>query len=65
MAGTRIKIKIVYLALYMIIDKSCKASVRLMYRCEDLAQNIEELRVFVKKFMIISVQKNEKNYLNI
>ena len=38
-----LKQKIVYLALYMRIGRSCKASVRLRYKCEDLAQNMEFL----------------------
>jgi hypothetical protein len=42
----------------MRIDKPCKTSVRLNYRCEDLAQNMEELRVLVKTITILSVPKN-------
>jgi len=66
MHGACVKIKkIEYLALYMRIDKSCKASVRLRYKCEDLAQNMEKLRVFVKTVTKHSVPQNEKIYLNI
>jgi len=46
-------------------DKSCKASVRLRHRCEDLAQNMEELRVLVKTVTKLPVPQNEKSYLNI
>jgi hypothetical protein len=45
------------------IDKSYKDSVRLRYRCEDMAQNMEELRVLVKTITILSAPKNEI-YLN-
>lgn len=46
-------------------DKSCKVSVRLRYKCEDLAQNMEELRLLVKRVTKLSVPQNEKSYLNI
>jgi hypothetical protein len=66
MHGACVKIKkIEYLALYMRIDKSCKASVRVRYKCEELAQNMEKLRVFVKTVTKHSVPQNEKIYLNI